>query len=82
MDTAFLGFEPGSILALQNLCATDVASSTLPKKLGYLIKVNQRGYSTPWLEWGGTLCIFLLPAVHFWMELRNIGSMQYLGLET
>ena len=42
MDIASLGFEPRSILAFQDLRATDVAISTLPKKLGHLVEVNQR----------------------------------------
>ena len=45
MDVALLGLEPGSILAFQGLHTTDVATSTLPKKLGHLVEVNQRGYN-------------------------------------
>ena len=40
-----LGFEPGSILAFRDLCTTDVTTSRLPKKLGHLVEVNQRGYN-------------------------------------
>ena len=46
MDSASVGFEPASILAYQDLRATNVATSSLPKELGHLVKVNQRGYST------------------------------------
>ena len=49
MDIASLGFEPGSILAFQDLHTTDVATGSLPKKLGHLVKVNQRGYNTSYL---------------------------------
>ena len=31
------------ILAFQDLCATGVTTSLLPKKLGHLVEVNQRG---------------------------------------
>ena len=40
----YVGFEPGSILAFQDLHTTNVATSRLPKELGYLVKLNQRGY--------------------------------------
>ena len=46
MDTASLRFEPEPILAFQDLRATDVATSRLPKNLGHLVEVNQKGYST------------------------------------
>ena len=46
METASVEFEPGSILAFQNLRAIDVTNRRLPKKLGHLVEVNQRGDST------------------------------------
>ena len=65
MDIAFLGFEPGSILAFQDLHTTDVTTSTLPEKLGHLVEVNQRGYNASYLYTVGrnTLRVFLLPTV-------------------
>ena len=36
-----LGFEPGSILAFQDLRTTNVATSSPPKMLGHLVEVNQ-----------------------------------------
>ena len=41
MNIAPLGFEPWSILTFQDLRNTDVVTSTLPKKLGHLVEVNQ-----------------------------------------
>ena len=49
MVSASLGFEPGSTLTLEDLCTTDVATSTLPKKQGHLVKVNQRGFNASYL---------------------------------
>ena len=39
-----LGFEPESMLAFQDLHTTDVATSSLNKKLGHLVEVNQKGH--------------------------------------
>ena len=41
-----LGFEPGSILAFQDLHTTNVSTSRLPKMLGHLVEVNERGYNS------------------------------------
>ena len=40
-----LGFEPWSVLAFQDYHTTDVAISRLPKNLGHLVEVNQKGYN-------------------------------------
>ena len=50
MDSVSLGFEAGSTLAFQDLRTTDVATSRLPKMLGHLVEVNQRGYNTSYLH--------------------------------
>ena len=49
MDSTSLGFEPGSSLAFEDLCTTDVVTSRLPKKLGHLVEVNQRGCNASYL---------------------------------
>ena len=54
-------------------CATDVATSTLSKKLGHLVQVDQRGYIAH-LNYcrEERFRAFLLSTVRFWMVFRAI----------
>ena len=62
-NSAFLGFEPGSILTFQDICTTDVTTGRLPKKVGHLVKVNQKGYNARfnYSAWGGVFLRFSTP---------------------
>ena len=76
MDSALLGFEPGSILAFQDLRTTDVATSRLHKKLRHLVEVNQRDYIIQHvLQWKNGLFLVLLTTAC----LDGFGLMRGLG---
>ena len=70
MDSISLEFEPGSILTVQDLCATDVTTSRLPKKLGHLVEVygswvmrDEEGRKKD-----NKIKIFMFVLLGFWVE--------------